>query len=191
MQNHPESRNSKGDGAPRLDRFKAPPQLPGDRVPDSSNHRPFKPDTDPSPYFPWLVHVPPQVRKATQWKESFSFPAPERAIILVYSGQQDQHSLEVEIHAEAPGLTPSIVPIDTKRDGCSDKHNMIAGEPYFSLCTAASKGHIIFVGGGPNCRTWSVCRLTPPGPPQVRSRTGKHCWGLPEVPPEETSKVRR
>jgi hypothetical protein len=75
--------------------------------------------------------VPPQVRKTTQWKESFSFPVPDRAIILLYSGQQDQHSLEVAIHAEAPGLTSSIVPIDTKRDGCSEKHNMIADEPYF------------------------------------------------------------
>ena len=153
-----------------------------------TSNRPFMPGSDPTPYFQWLAYVPHQVRQATKWKESFSFPVPERAVVLLYSGPQDQHSLEVAIHGEAPGITPSLVPIDTKRDGCTDKHDMLSDEPYFSLCTAAAAGSVIFVGGGPNCRTWSVCRLTPPGPPQVRGRDDKSAWGLKDIPPEERIK---
>ena len=75
-----------------------------------TSNRPFMPGSDPTPYFQWLVHVPHQVRQAAKWKESFSFPVPERAVVLLYFGPQDQHSLEVAIHGEAPGITPSLVP---------------------------------------------------------------------------------
>ena len=42
---------------------------------------------------------------------------------------------------------------------------MLQPELYGALCTAAKQGRVVFIGGGPNCRTWSILRHIPkPGP---------------------------
>ena len=51
---------------------------------------------------------------------------------------------------------------------------------YSTLCCAAAEGQLTFVGGGPNCRTWSILRWFPkPGAPRpVRGRDPSQTWGL-------------
>ena len=52
-----------------------------------------------------------------------------------------------------------------------------------NFCTAAKQGRVVFIGGGPNCRTWSILRHIPkPGAPTpVRGRTPETLWGLPHL----------
>ena len=56
-------------------------------------------------------------------------------------------------------------------------------QPKLYLCTAAKQGRVVFIGGGPNCRTWSILRHIPkPGAPTpVRGRTPETLWGLPHL----------
>ena len=60
---------------------------------------------------------------------------------------------------------------------------MLQPELYGALCTAAKQGRVVFIGGGPNCRTWSILRHIPkPGAPTpVRGRTPETLWGLPHL----------
>ena len=61
--------------------------------------------------------------------------------------------------------------------------DMLQPELYGALCTAAKQGRVVFIGGGPNCRTWSILRHIPkPGAPTpVRGRTPETLWGLPHL----------
>ena len=146
----------------------------------SNPNKPFAPEVDPAPYFEWLIHIPPHLRKTLQWKESYSWEIPSGTILLLYAGKGDHSALEVAIHRIAPEQSQKVIAIDTCRDGCSTSHNMLSQEPYNSLCTAAAKGKIRIIAGGPNCRTWSVCLLVPKpgGGIPVRGRSEKECWGL-------------
>ena len=66
---------------------------------------------------------------------------------------------------------------------CCFTHDMLQPELYGALCTAAKQGRVVFIGGGPNCRTWSILRHIPkPGAPTpVRGRTPETLWGLPHL----------
>ena len=55
---------------------------------------------------------------------------------------------------------------------------MLRDMPYNLLCTLASRGRILLVCGGPNCRTWSIPRWFPKpnAPPPVRGRSEEEVW---------------
>ena len=55
------------------------------------------------------------------------------------------------------------------------------------LCSLAAAGLLLFVGGGPNCRTWSILRWFPkPNAPRpVSGRSEQQVWGLPANTTEE------
>ena len=77
--------------------------------------------------------------------------------------------------------------IDTRRDPGPMGQDMLRDEPYNTLCTLATLGRIIFVGGGPNCRTWSILRWFPKpnAPTPVRGRAEDTLWGLPGLSQQE------
>ena len=49
------------------------------------------------------------------------------------------------------------------------------------------QGHILGVGGGPSCETWSAARHAPGGPPPVRSYDDP--WGLPGLTRKQWAQV--
>ena len=53
----------------------------------------------------------------------------------------------------------------------------------WSALRGSKAGRVVFIGGGPNCRTWSILRHIPkPGAPTpVRGRTRETLWGLPHL----------
>ena len=55
------------------------------------------------------------------------------------------------------------------------------------LCQAAIDGRVRLVGGGPNCRTWSILRWFPKpnAPLPVRGRSEALVWGLEALQPPE------
>ena len=73
-----------------------------------------------------------------------------------------------------------VVAVDILRSGPKGNHDMLQPELYGALCT---QGRVVFIGGGPNCRTWSILRHIPkPGAPTpVRGRTRETLWGLPHL----------
>jgi hypothetical protein len=58
--------------------------------------------------------------------------------------------------------------------------DMLAAEPYNTLCTMAAHG-LVSICGGPNCPTWSILRWFPKpgGSKPVRGRAEAQVWGLP------------
>ena len=63
--------------------------------------------------------------------------------------------------------------------------DMLGEEPYSTMCSMAMAGKVALVGGGPNCRTWSILRWFPKpgGPPPVRGRAEQTLWGLEDLEP--------
>ena len=55
----------------------------------------------------------------------------------------------------------------------------------WTMCSMAMAGKVALVGGGPNCRTWSILRWFPKpgGPPPVRGRAEKTLCGLEDLEP--------
>ena len=70
-----------------------------------------------------------------------------------------------------------IIALDIKR---SEDQDILRGDLYSQLCVSAWNGNIQGMGGGPNCRTWSILRWFPkPGfPKPVRGRQEPDCWGF-------------
>ena len=85
-----------------------------------------------------------------------------------------------------PGTPPRISRSRANGDswrGPKEDHDMLQPELYGALCTAAKQGRVVFIGGGPNCRTWSILRHIPKSgaPTPVRGRTPETLWGLPHL----------
>ncbi|CAE8655241.1 unnamed protein product [Polarella glacialis] len=100
---------------------------------------------------------------------------------LWYSSQEKKTpSLESAIHAVAPELSNSVVAIDICRGKGND---LLAGEPYSSLCTAGKEGKLNHCGGGPMCRTWTIRLWIPKenGGVPLRGRSESTLWGLPTL----------
>ena len=87
------------------------------------------------------------------------------------------------LHASYPHLSSMVVAVDILRSGPKGDHDMLQPELYGALCTAAKQGRVVFIGGGPNCRTWSILRHIPKpwAPTPVRGRTPETLWGLPHL----------
>ena len=155
--------------------------------------RPFSTKNGPKVHFPWMVYVPEDLRQELVWQESHAADLPRGDILAcLYSGKDDEGSLESAIHVTKPAWSKHTIGIDIEKPQGKAKMNMLAPEPWNSLCTAAVEGRLSLVGGGPNCRTVSVRRLIPkPNMPKpVRGRAEKLFWGLPGIPESEAVKVR-
>ena len=139
----------------------------------------------------WLKQIPVELRNSLLWDRSNTVPIPQRAIVLLYTGEKDVWkegewwpALDEQIECVADGdgqTTGKVIPIEMLR--CKRTNNMLKPEPYNSLCTAATDGRIQQLGGGPNCRTWSIKLHVwkPYGGRPCRGR-GKDEWlGLPEL----------
>ena len=102
----------------------------------------------------WMQSIPARLRRRLLWKESTAVHIPQGAIVLLYTGKEDGDSLDEMVGTIQPELKEKIVAFDILR--CKRTQDMLMEEPYNSICTAASRGRVTQVGGGPNCRTWSV-----------------------------------
>ena len=93
------------------------------------------------------------------------------------------HIAQSSIQCNYPHLSSMVVAVDILRSGPKGNHDMLQPELYGALCTAAKQGRVVFIGGGPNCRTWSILRHIPkPGAPTpMRGRTPETLWGLPHL----------
>ena len=141
--------------------------------------------------YPWLSFVPDRLRhRLTPTLAPGDF-APGPVLILLYAGRDDPLSLDSCIHAHYPRLSPHIVAFDTLRPPQALGHDLLADQPYGYLCQAAIDGRVRLVGGGPNCRTWSILRWFPKpnAPPPVRGRSEALVWGLEALQPSEQQDV--
>eukprot|EP00435_Cladocopium_sp_Y103_P021864 s134_g5.t1 len=104
-----------------------------------------------------------------------------KSILLLYAGKADPDSLDAVLISQQPGLASTIFALDIKRPAEDQPQDIMDDTLYSDLCNHAAGGHWKFVGGGPNCRTWSILRWFPkPGAPvPVRGRHGDEIWGLP------------
>ena len=150
---------------------------------------PLTSPTEPSPglgIFPWMENIPERLVQRLRWTQGTSPKVPSSGpiIVLLYAGKEDPTSLDSCLHANYPHLSSMVVAVDILRSGPKGDHDMLQPELYGALCTAAKQGRVVFIGGGPNCRTWSILRHIPkPGAPTpVRGRTPETLWGLPPGP---------
>ena len=97
--------------------------------------------------------------------------------LLLYTGKADRQSLDSVLPSLQSNLEGHIIALDIRR---SEDHDILKGDLYSHLCVAAWNGQLQGVGGGPNCRTWSILRWFPkPGfPKPVRGRKEPDCWGF-------------
>ena len=107
----------------------------------------------------WLKQVPLKLRNKLLWHKSKSVEIPKRAIVLLYVGPENEESLDNLIIKQKKDLKDRIVVVEKER--CHKTQDALKEEPYYSLCTAAMEGKIAQIGGGPNCRTWSIRRHFP------------------------------
>ena len=130
---------------------------------------PLTSPTEPSPgldVFPWMENILERLVQRLRWK-------------------QGPTSLDSCLHANYPHLSSMVVAIDILRSGPKGNHNMLQPELYGALCTAAKQGRVVFIGGGPNCRTWSILRHIPkpglpPGAGALQRHFGAfHTWTRP------------
>ena len=96
-------------------------------------------------------------------------------------------SLASYIHSTCPDLSPLIWAVDIRRDKGPLGQDMLQPPLWNHLCSLAAAGLLLFIGGGPNCRTWSILRWFPrPNAPRpVRGRSEQHVWGLPSNTAED------
>ena len=141
--------------------------------------------------YPWLRFVPDRLRHRLIPTLAPGDFAPGPVLILLYAGRDDPLSLDSCIHAHYPRLSPHIVAFDTLRPPQALGHDLLADQPYGHLCQAAIDGRVRLVGGGPNCRTWSILRWFPKpnAPPPVRGRSEDLVWGLEALQPSEQQDV--
>ena len=101
-------------------------------------------------------------------------------ILLLHAGPRDGGALDDIITQQQHDLGPRIIAADILRPPETGPNDILDDVFYSTLCRAAVGGKLSFVGGGPNCRTWSILRWFPkPGAPRpVRGRDPSQTWGL-------------
>ena len=147
---------------------------------------PLTSPTEPSPgldIFPWMENIPERLVQRLRWTQGTSPKVPSSGpiIVLLYAGKEDPTSLDSCLHANYPHLSSMVVAVDILRSGPKGNHDMLQPELYGAVCTAAKQGRVVFIGGGPNCRTWSILRHIPKPATPVRGRTPETLWGLPHL----------
>ena len=86
---------------------------------------------------------------------------------------------------EVSGTARNVLEIDVQR---GREQDMRKTECYVALLRLALDGHVQAVLGGPNCRTRSVLRSYPGGPPQTRHWQGGE-FGGEDISKEEQDKI--
>jgi hypothetical protein len=116
-------------------------------------------------------------------------PLPDKIILVLYAGKDDNSCLAAAIQEVAPHLSPFVYEVDIKRDPANQ--DMTKDEPFASLAAAARQGRILAITGGPNCRTFSVLlhRPKPGGGRPLRGRSQEQFWGLPDLTQAEQQKL--
>ena len=106
---------------------------------------------------------PERLVQRLRWTQGTSPKVPSSGpiIVLLYAGKEDPTSLDSCLHANYPHLSSMVVAVDILRSGPKGDHDMLQPELYGALCAAAKQGRVVFIGGGPNCRTWSILRHIP------------------------------
>ena len=127
---------------------------------------------------PWLSSVPHRLLERLTWTTQPTASLQGRDILLLYTGPRDGGALDDIITQQRQDLGPRLPAVDILRP--PEPNDILDDVFYSTLCCAAVGGKLSFVGGGPNCRTWSILRWFPkPGAPRpVRGRDPTHTWGL-------------
>ena len=101
--------------------------------------------------------------------------------LVLYAGADDSFSLKSAMLSLSKSWPMTIWEIDNKRQQNELTDDMLLEEPYGTVCRGALQGHIRVLGGGPNCRTWSILRWFPKprAPVPVRDRSPSNAWGFP------------
>ena len=117
---------------------------------------------------PWTKEIPPRLASRLLWEPSEHTPEGINGptALILYAGADDSHSLKIAMLSISKTWPMSILEVDNKRPHKELSDDMLLGEPYGTFCRGALQGHIRVLGGGPNCRTWSILRWFPkPGAP--------------------------
>ena len=134
---------------------------------------------------PWTKEIPQRLARRLLWEPSEDTPEGLNGptALILYAGADDSYSLKSAMLSISKTWPMSILEVDNKRPHKELSDDMLLGEPYGAFCRGALKGHIRALGGGPNCRTWSILRWFPkPGAPvPVRDRSPANTWGFPEL----------
>ena len=121
---------------------------------------------------PWLSSVPHRLQERLTWTTRPTAALQGRDILLLYTGPRDGGALDDILAQQQQDLSSRLIAVDIQRPQEEGPNDIMEDGFYSTLCCAAVEGQLTFVGGGPNCRTWSILRWFPkPGPP---SQT----WGL-------------
>ena len=138
---------------------------------------------------PWTKELPDRLQRQLLWETTTPQPDDLQGptALILYAGV----SLKSAMQSLSKNWPMTIWEIDNK---CLEKEvsdDMLLGEPYGTLCRGAIQGHIRLIGGGPNCRTWSILRWFPkPGAPvPVRDRSTSNTWGLPELSDQDNDSL--
>ena len=131
---------------------------------------------------PWTKEIPQRLARRLLWEPSEDTPEGLNGptALILYAGADDSYSLKSAMLSISKTWPMSILEVDNKRPHKELSDDMLLGEPYGAFCRGALKGHIRVLGGGPNCRTWSILRRFPkPGAPvPVRDRSPANTWGF-------------
>ena len=129
---------------------------------------------------PWLSSVPHRLLERLTWTTQPTAGLQGRDILLLYTGPRDGGALDDIFTQQQQDLGPRLLAVDILRPPETGPNDIMDDVFYSTLCCAAAEGQLTFVGGGPNCRTWSILRWFPkPGAPRpVRGRDPSQAWGL-------------
>ena len=109
-----------------------------------------------SPTLPWMQDIPERLRLRLGWTPRPVSGSSKPSLILLYAGKDDAGALDAYIHAYNPAFSEYIWAVDIRRKGGDLGQDMLGEEPYLTMCSMAMAGKVALVGGGPNCRTWSI-----------------------------------
>ena len=101
-----------------------------------------------------LLELPANRRMRKVWKR-------EGCILHLYAGAREGYTFERAMR-EVSGTSRQVLELDIQR---SEKQDLTKTTCYGALLRLALDGHISTLVGGPNCRTRSVLRSYPGGPP--------------------------
>ena len=124
-----------------------------------------------------VLELPGNRRARKVWRR-------DGCILHLYAGENVDYTF-ARAMKEVSGTSRNVLEIDIKR---GEGHDMRRTSCYGALLRLALDGHVRAVIGGPNCRTRSVLRTYPGGPPQTRHWDGGE-FGDEGIPLEEQEKI--
>ena len=146
---------------------------------------------------PAFKDIPEELKEkivVTPHEDYRSLPANRRArkvwrregcVLHLFAGEAEGYTFSRAMK-ETTGTSRQVLEIDVKR---GLRHDVTTTECYGSLLRLALEGDVRVVIGGPNCRTRSVLRTYPGGPPPSRSWEDGQEFGNWDLTEEEAEKV--